>query len=157
VGPAMAPDAIGPLLETLDPDRGRGRITLIHRFGARDIAIGLPPLIEAVATTGRQVLWVCDPMHGNTQRTKEGIKTRRFDDILAELEWAFDIHAAQGSHLGGVHFELTGENVTECVGGARGLEEADLNRAYKSQVDPRLNYEQSLEMALLLGRKMESI
>ena len=96
-------------------------------------------------------------MHGNTQQTSSGIKTRRFDDILSELEWAFDIHAASGSYLGGVHFELTGEAVTECVGGARGLAEADLNRAYKTLVDPRLNYEQALEMALLVGRKMGSL
>ena len=103
------------------------------------------------------MLWCCDPMHGNTQNTPSGIKTRRFDDILSELERAFDIHAALGSYLGGVHFELTGEDVTECVGGARGLAEADLDRAYRSQVDPRLNYEQALEMALLVGRKMGSL
>ena len=93
-------------------------------------------------------------MHGNTATTASGLKTRRFDDILGELERAFDVHARLGSHLGGVHFELTGEDVTECVGGARGLSEADLQRAYRSQVDPRLNYEQALEMALLVARKM---
>ena len=145
------------LLDVLNPENEPGRITLIHRFGVKEIALGLPPLIDAVQGVGKTVVWCCDPMHGNTQRTSSGFKTRRFDDILSELEWAFDIHAASGSYLGGVHFELTGEAVTECVGGARGLAEADLNRAYKSLVDPRLNYEQALEMALLVGRKMGTL
>jgi len=100
------------------------------------------------------VLWCCDPMHGNTVSTQSGIKTRSFDDILSELDQAFEIHNRLGSILGGVHFELTGENVTECLGGARGLSEADLTRAYHSDVDPRLNYEQALEMALLIARRM---
>ncbi len=157
VGPGVSPHTLIQLMDVLDPEREAGRLTLIHRFGVRDIAIGLPPLIQAAQDSGRKVLWVCDPMHGNTQKTESGYKTRRFDDILAELEWAFDIHAGQDSILGGVHFELTGEDVTECVGGARGLGETDLKRAYKSQVDPRLNYEQALEMALLVGRKMGSL
>ena len=157
IGPTITTQALIALIEALDPDHEPGRLSLIHRFGVREIALGLPPLIEAAASTGRKALGVCDPMHGNTQTTSSGRKTRRFDDILSELEWAFDIHAAQGSYLGGVHFELTGEDVTECVGGARGLAEADLERAYRSQVDPRLNYEQALEMALLVGRKMGSI
>ena len=157
IGPTMTPQTLATLLDILDPEYEPGRVTLIHRFGVKDIAIGLAPLIEAVGTTGRKVVWVCDPMHGNTTETESGLKTRRFEDILAELEWAFDIHTAQGSHLGGVHFELTGEDVTECVGGARDLQEADLKRAYRSQVDPRLNYEQALEMALLVGRKMGSL
>jgi 3-deoxy-7-phosphoheptulonate synthase len=96
-------------------------------------------------------------MHGNTEKTEDGIKTRHFDNILGELEQALDIHAAEGSHLGGVHFELTGENVTECIGGARGLSEADLGRAYESHVDPRLNYEQSLEMAFSIVRKYRQL
>ncbi len=102
--------------------------------------------------TGQTVLWVCDPMHGNTETTAGGFKTRRFENILGELEAAFRMHEAQGSYLGGVHFELTGEDVTECIGGARGLTEADLARAYRSQVDPRLNYEQALELAMLIAR-----
>jgi len=157
IGPPMTPKTLTTILETLDPEHEPGRITLIHRFGVKDIAIALAPLIDAVGSTGRKVVWVCDPMHGNTTTTQSGLKTRRFEDILAELEWAFDIHAAQGSSLGGVHFELTGEDVTECIGGARNLKEVDLNRAYRSQVDPRLNYEQALEMALLVGRKMGSL
>lgn len=110
--------------------------------------------MEAVRRRGRTVLWVCDPMHGNTETTADGVKTRRFEHILSEVEQAFEVHRDLGGHLGGVHFELTGEEVTECIGGARGLGEADLRRDYRSAVDPRLNYEQALEMALLLARKM---
>ncbi|NOZ93714.1 MAG: 3-deoxy-7-phosphoheptulonate synthase class II [Acidobacteria bacterium] len=155
VGPAMTPEWLIDLLDTLDPDRIPGRITLIHRLGHDRIADLLPPLIEAVQREGRTVLWSCDPMHGNTERTSNGYKTRRFDNILSELEQAFDIHHDIGTYLGGVHLELTGENVTECIGGARGLEEADLSRAYRSQVDPRLNYEQALETAMLIARRIQ--
>jgi 3-deoxy-7-phosphoheptulonate synthase len=102
------------------------------------------------------VLWLVDPMHGNTEETSEGIKTRRFDRILNELNEAFDVHNNLGSILGGVHFELTGEDVTECIGGSSGLTEEDLKKAYRSPVDPRLNYEQSLEMALLVGRRLKN-
>ena len=109
-------------------------------------------MIEAVRATGSPVLWVCDPMHGNTETTAGGVKTRRFDNILGEVEAAFRIHEEHGSRLGGVHIELTGEDVTECIGGARDLKEADLARAYKSQVDPRLNAEQALELAMLIAR-----
>ena len=118
----MTRETLLHLLDVLDPEHEPGRLTLIHRFGVRDIAQRLPPLIEAVQRGARTVLWCCDPMHGNTETTASGIKTRRFDDILSELERAFDIHAAHGSYLGGVHFELTGEDVTECIGGARGLD-----------------------------------
>jgi 3-deoxy-7-phosphoheptulonate synthase len=154
VGPAMTPDWLGELIRVLDPEGEPGRLTLIHRFGNARVADCLPPLIESVRSAGRQVVWCCDPMHGNTELTAEGIKTRRFDNILGEVEQSFDIHHQLGSYLGGIHFELSGDNVTECVGGARGLAEADLRRAYESRVDPRLNYEQSLEMALLIARKM---
>ena len=106
-----------------------------------------------VQSEGGQALWICDPMHGNTQTTAAGVKTRDFEDIRSEVEQAFDIHKKLGTYLGGVHFELTGENVTECTGGARGMIEADLSRAYKSQVDPRLNYEQALEMAMLIAKR----
>ena len=105
----------------LNPDNEPGRLTLIHRFGARHIEQSLPPMIAAVRAPASPVLWVCDPMHGNTETTPQGIKTRRFDNILAEVESAFRIHEEQGSILGGVHFELTGDDVTECTGGARGL------------------------------------
>ena len=148
VGPAMTAAWLRDLIGLLNPDGEPGRLTLIHRFGAEGIETHLPPLIEAVQATGTAVLWIADPMHGNTMTTEQGIKTRRFDHIVGELDLAFDIHERMGSRLGGVHFELTGENVTECLGGASGLVEGDLERAYKSVVDPRLNYEQALEMAL---------
>ena len=125
---------------------------IIHRFGAKDVEKGLPKMIQAVRETGQQVLWICDPMHGNTETSSGGLKTRRFENILKELELSFQIHEANGSFLGGVHIELTGEDVTECTGGARGLTDADLARAYKSTVDPRLNYEQALELAMLIGK-----
>jgi len=155
VGPSMSPAMVCALAEVLDPDNQPGRLTLIHRYGAGAIADKLPALIQAIAATGRQVLWICDPMHGNTETTRNGLKTRRFENILSELESAFALHAEHGSHLGGVHFELTGDDVTECTGGARGLQEIDLERAYKSQVDPRLNYEQALEMAMRIVSKMK--
>ncbi len=154
IGPEMTPEWLIGLMKILDPDAEPGRLTLIHRFGVGRVGACLPPLIEAVSASGRRPVWCCDPMHGNTERTAEGIKTRRFDNILGEVEQAFDIHHEMGSYLGGIHVELSGDNVTECVGGARGLAEADLRRAYESRVDPRLNYEQSLEMALLIARKM---
>lgn len=162
VGPGLDGDTLCRIIERLDPDREPGRLSLVHRFGAHEIAEQLPPLIKAVSGLGRQPLWVCDPMHGNTETVVpesgplEGrkVKTRKFAHILAELEQAFEIHDAAGTHLGGVHFELTGEDVTECTGGARGLADADLGRAYRSQVDPRLNYEQALEMAMLIARRM---
>jgi 3-deoxy-7-phosphoheptulonate synthase len=154
VGAAMAPEAVLELAEVLDPHREPGRLTFIHRFGHKKIAAGLPPLLETLRRAGRTVLWVCDPMHGNTEALAGGIKTRRFHHILSELEQAFEIHEEMGSYLGGVHFELTGEDVTECMGGARDLTEEDLQRAYRSQVDPRLNYEQALEMALRIANRM---
>ncbi|MBS0193538.1 MAG: 3-deoxy-7-phosphoheptulonate synthase class II [Proteobacteria bacterium] len=153
VGATMQADELLRLLDVLDPGNDPGRMTLIHRFGATRIAELLPPLVDAVRRAGHRVLWIADPMHGNTQSTSNGYKTRPFAAIRSELEQAFDIHAAHGSRLGGVHLELTGENVTECTGGARELTEADLERAYHSTVDPRLNYEQSLEIAMLIVRK----
>ncbi len=157
IGPSMTQEWLLELLDILDPDAEPGRITLIHRMGHGQVAEKLPPLIEAVQRAGRLVLWCCDPMHGNTEKTAGGHKTRRFDNILSELEQSFDIHQELDSYQGGVHFELSGDNVTECIGGARGLTEVDLERAYESRVDPRLNYEQSLEMAILISRKIEKM
>ena len=148
------PGFIEQLLDILHPDDEPGRLTLVHRYGAAGIEEHLPVLIDAVRKTGKTVLFVCDPMHGNTVRTSSGVKTRRFEDILKELERAIDIHAGNDSILGGVHFELTGDNVTECTGGARGLSDEDLGDSYQSLVDPRLNYEQSLEMAMLVAEKL---
>ncbi|WP_372012276.1 class II 3-deoxy-7-phosphoheptulonate synthase [Pseudoxanthomonas sp. 10H] len=153
VGPSVQPDQLLRLMDVLNPDDEPGRLTFIHRMGAVQIADKLPPLLEAVRRDGRRVLWVCDAMHGNTESTANGYKTRRFANILAEVEQSFDLHAAAGTRLGGVHLELTGEDVTECTGGARELTEVDLERAYRSTVDPRLNYEQSLEIAMAIVRK----
>jgi len=151
LGPGMTDDWLQGLIETLNPDNEAGRLTLIHRFGAQQVSEGLPSLIDTVRRSGARVLWMCDPMHGNTETTGSGRKTRRFDNILSELKDSFSIHEQEGSVLGGVHFEMTGENVTECIGGARGLGEADLERAYETQVDPRLNYEQAMEMAMRIA------
>ncbi len=157
VGPGLSPSDLVSLIDYLNPNDEPGRLTLITRFGVDRIETDLPPLLEAVEAAGKTVLWCCDPMHGNTEMTRTGFKTRRFDKVLGELELAFDIHAAMHTNLGGVHFELTGEDVTECIGGARGLSEADLERAYHSPVDPRLNAEQALEMALRIVRKYKGM
>jgi len=154
VGTGTTADKLKRLLDILHPNNEPGRLTLIHRFGAHQIASHLPPLLEAVKRDGRTVLWCCDPMHGNTEQTAGGYKTRKFEHILAELEQAFEIHHRAGTILGGVHFELTGDDVTECTGGARGLNDDDLCRAYRTQVDPRLNYEQALEMAMRITRRV---
>lgn len=150
IGPTTSTNELVRLIELLNPMNEPGRLTLIHRFGANNIAEKLPSLIKAAKSTGIELLWTCDPMHGNTTLTNSGYKTRRFDVILSELEQAIKIHQDNESYLGGVHFELTGDEVTECIGGARGLTEDDLKEAYKTLVDPRLNYEQSLEMAMRL-------
>jgi 3-deoxy-7-phosphoheptulonate synthase len=151
IGPAMSEPWLQGLIATLNPNNEPGRVVLIHRLGVKDVEKRLPPLIQAVRATGSPVLWISDPMHGNTETSSSGLKTRRFDNIVTELEAAFRIHREMGSWLGGVHFELTGENVTECTGGARGLTDGDLARAYKSQVDPRLNAEQALELAMRIS------
>jgi 3-deoxy-7-phosphoheptulonate synthase len=153
IGPNTKPDHLLRLCDVLDPLHEAGRLTLIHRMGASNVTRLLPPLLKAVQKEQRLLLWCCDPMHGNTESLENGLKTRRFENIRQELELAFDIHADSGSRLGGVHLELTGENVTECLGGARDLLPQDLSRAYKTAVDPRLNYEQSLELAMLIVRK----
>lgn len=153
IGPSATKDWIQEIISLLNPEKEEGRLLLITRLGADKIEALLPPLIKAVQETGCPVTWCCDPMHGNTESTSEGIKTRHFDNILSELLQAVKIHQNNDSYLGGVHFELTGDNVTECIGGARGLNEDDLKRAYKSLVDPRLNYEQSLEMAIQLSHQ----
>jgi 3-deoxy-7-phosphoheptulonate synthase len=157
VGPDLPAACLKRLIQILNPENEPGRLTLVHRFGAGRIANCLPPLLEAARVTGCPVLWCCDPMHGNTRVTKGGVKTRHFDEILGELDQAFEIHRAQDSRLGGVHVELTGEAVTECVGGACGLREDDLRRDYRSYVDPRLNYEQAMELAFFAARKMRAL
>ena len=156
IGPAMDDAWLVELLDRVDPERVPGRVTLIHRMGAGQVESKLPGLISAVQNVGREVVWCCDPMHGNTETTQAGLKTRRFDLILEEIERSLDVHNASGTRLGGVHFEMTGEDVTECTGGARGLADADLSRAYRSRVDPRLNYEQALEMALRIATRLRA-
>lgn len=157
VGPSVTPDQLLRVVDALNPDDEPGRLGLIHRMGAEHIAAKLPALLEAVKREGRRVLWICDAMHGNTESTSNGYKTRRFKNIRSEIEQAFDLHEAAGTTLGGVHLEMTGENVTECLGGARELTELDLQRAYRTTVDPRLNYEQALEIAMLIVRKRGSM
>ncbi|MFN7925227.1 MAG: 3-deoxy-7-phosphoheptulonate synthase class II [Bryobacteraceae bacterium] len=156
IGPSVTREQLLRLLDELHPRDEPGRLTLIHRLGRNKIADHLPRIVDIVRESGKRVAWICDPMHGNTQMTSAGLKTRRFDDILWELEQAFAIHTALGSHMGGVHFELTGEDVTECVGGAAGITEADLHDNYRTEVDPRLNSDQALELALLIARQMMS-
>jgi 3-deoxy-7-phosphoheptulonate synthase len=152
LGPSVEPEHAVALFERLNPTNERGKLVAITRMGAGRVEASLPPLVEAVRRAERRVLWVCDPMHGNGIVTTSGLKTRSFDDILLEIERTFAVHQKLGTILGGVHFELTGEDVTECIGG--GLTEADLDKKYLSVCDPRLNYRQALEMALRLGAWM---
>lgn len=157
VGPTASPKELIDLIETLNPNRQPGRLTLICRFGAEQIRDCLPPLVHAVQKFKHPVLWSIDPMHGNTMTTEHGIKTRHFDQILSEVRDSFLIHQQQGTTVGGIHLELTGHDVTECIGGTGGLQSTDLERAYESNVDPRLNYEQAMEIAFLIaGQARES-
>ena len=156
VGPKFDPDELVELVRVLNPQNENGRVTLIHRFGADEIDRCLPPIIKAIQDAGLKVLYCSDPMHGNTFSTNSGIKTRSFDKIANELEIAFKIHKQHDSILGGVHLELTGDDVTECIGGAGRLAEPDLEKAYKSQVDPRLNYDQAMELAFLIADNMKT-
>ena len=157
LGPSVSPDDAVRLAEHLNPEDERGKLVFITRMGAQRVGDALPPLVEALRRAGRRVLWVCDPMHGNTVSTSSGIKTRSFQDVLREVELSFDVHERLGSTLGGVHFELTGEDVTECVGGAVGITEQDLERNYSTLCDPRLNYRQALEMSFHLARRMSRL
>jgi len=147
IGPeATAQDVLG-LIEALDPDHEPGRITLIARMGAGRIRQALPPLVEKVAASGATVVWVCDPMHGNTVEAASGQKTRRFDDVLDEVAGFFEVHRALGTHPGGIHIEFTGDDVTECIGGGHHIAESDLSHRYETACDPRLNRSQSLDLA----------
>jgi 3-deoxy-7-phosphoheptulonate synthase len=156
VGPKFEPTELVDLIKVLNPENEKGKITLIHRFGADGVGESLPPIIEAIQKDNLNVLFCCDPMHGNTFSTKSGIKTRSFEKIASEVDQSFDIHNKHGSVMGGVHLELTGDNVTECLGGIGQLGEPDLERAYKSSVDPRLNYEQAMEIAFLIAENMKA-
>jgi len=155
IGASIGSDELVSLINILNPTNELGKLVLITRLGAEKVGKKLPPMVETVKGAGFNVLWVCDPMHSNTIVTQNGIKTRPFGLILDELETTWDIHHELGSRLGGVHIELTGDDVTECVGGASGLTESDLSRNYSTACDPRLNYQQSLELAFLLARRMK--
>jgi 3-deoxy-7-phosphoheptulonate synthase len=150
-GPSLTADGLLQLLDILDPANEPGRMTLICRFGANKLAEQLPALVRAVKREGRSVVWSTDPMHGNTVTSSSGYKTRRFDDILKEVRAFFEVHEAEGTYPGGVHLEMTGQNVTECTGGARAITDADLNDRYHTFCDPRLNADQALELAFLVA------
>jgi 3-deoxy-7-phosphoheptulonate synthase len=155
IGPTQEPDDLLRILEVLNPSNEPGRITLISRMGHDKVNARLPPLLRAVERAGAKVVWLCDPMHGNTISTVAKLKTRNFDSILSEVRNFFDIHAAEGTWAGGVHVEMTGQNVTECTGGAHRLTEADLTDRYETFCDPRLNAEQSLELAFLVAEELK--
>jgi 3-deoxy-7-phosphoheptulonate synthase len=156
-GPTMTPDEVLRLIDLLNPDNQPGRLTLITRMGADRIEAGLPPLIRAVQRGGRSVVWSCDPMHGNTVTAGAGRKTRPFERIAAELRTCFAIHAAEASHLGGMHIEMTGKDVTECTGGAQQIDEAALGDRYHTHCDPRLNGSQALELAFLVAEELKQV
>jgi len=151
IGPTCTPDELNRLIDTLNPENEWGRLTLITRFGATKIIKVLPRLVRAVTRAGQRVLWSCDPMHGNTYSAETGHKTRHFHHILAELKAFFAVHEAEGTIPGGVHFELTGDDVTECLGGDQRIEDQNLHERYLSSCDPRLNARQALEMAFLIA------
>ena len=155
VGPTQEPDDLLRILDVLNPANEPGRITLIARMGAEKVGARLPPLLRAVQRAGHKVVWLCDPMHGNTISTVAKLKTRNFESILSEVRSFFDLHAGEGTWAGGVHVEMTGQDVTECTGGAHRLSEADLGERYETFCDPRLNAEQSLELAFLVAEELK--
>ncbi len=153
-GPSLDADELLKLIDLLSPQNEPGRLTLICRFGADKVGDHLPAMIRAVEREGRSVVWACDPMHGNTIKAGSGYKTRPFDLILKEVERFFDVHRAEGTHAGGVHVEMTGNNVTECVGGAKAVTETDLSDRYHTHCDPRLNADQSIELAFIIAERL---
>jgi len=155
VGPTIEPDELIRLIDALNPENEAGRLTLITRMGSDNIGHVLPGLIRAVEREGRHVVWSCDPMHANTVKSSVGYKTRHVDAILQEVKAFFQVHKAEGSHAGGVHFEMTGQDVTECVGGGQAIKEADLSERYHTHCDPRLNATQALELAFLLAEQLK--
>ena len=155
-GPSQTPDELLRLLDVLNPANEAGRMTLICRFGAGNVDKHLPKLIRAVTREGRKVIWSCDPMHGNTIKAENGYKTRPVDRILTEMRQFFAVHQQEGSYAGGVHFEMTGQNVTECIGGAQAITEADLVDRYHTHCDPRLNANQALELAFIIAEGLKA-
>jgi len=154
-GPSLEADELLELVDIIDPDNEPGRLTLISRFGAGNVEKYLPKLLRAVKREGRKVVWACDPMHGNTISAESGYKTRPFDRILSEVQDFFAVHRAEGTHPGGIHVEMTGDNVTECTGGAVAISDAELSNRYHTHCDPRLNADQSLELAFLVAELMQ--
>lgn len=154
-GPSLKPDELLEMIDLLSPDNEPGRLTLICRFGADEVGNHLPALVRAVEREGKSVVWTCDPMHGNTIKAGSGYKTRPFDLILVEVEAFFDIHRAEGTHAGGIHVEMTGQNVTECVGGAKAVTETDLSARYHTHCDPRLNADQAIELAFIVAERLK--
>ena len=154
LGPSTTPEFAAELVQRLDPHNTPGRLTLISRMSNAKIRDALPPIVEKVTSTGHLVVWQCDPMHGNTEETADGVKTRHLDRIIDEVDGFFDVHAALGTHPGGLHVELTGDDVTECIGGTAELTAADLGRRYETACDPRLNIEQSLELAFRVAERL---
>jgi 3-deoxy-7-phosphoheptulonate synthase len=154
VGPSISKDDLLKLLDVLNPENEAGRITLISRMGAAKVEQILPPLVEAVRDAGRSVVWSCDPMHGNTIKSSNGYKTRKFDDILSEIKSFFKIHKMAGTYAGGVHFEMTGQDVTECLGGNQQITELNLKDRYHTHCDPRLNSSQSVELAFMIAQDL---
>mgnify|MGYP001002953623 FL=1 len=154
-GPSLTADGLLELIDLLNPENEPGRLTLIARFGADKVGEHLPRLVQAVKREGRNVVWSCDPMHGNTV-TAAGYKTRPFDRILREVQGFFDIHRAEGTHPGGIHIEMTGKNVTECTGGARAVRDEDLQNRYHTHCDPRLNADQAIELAFLVSELLKT-
>jgi 3-deoxy-7-phosphoheptulonate synthase len=150
IGPSMSPEEAVELVERIDPERVDGRVTLVSRMGNSAVRDHLPPIIEAVTRAGHRVVWQCDPMHGNTEESPSGHKTRHFDRIMDEVEGFFEVHQRLGTHPGGIHIEHTGENVTECLGGAQMISHSELSSRYETACDPRLNTQQSLELAFLV-------
>jgi 3-deoxy-7-phosphoheptulonate synthase len=154
-GPSLEPDEVVRLIDALNPNNSPGRIVLIARFGAGEIGKGLPPLVRKVTAEGRSVVWSSDPMHGNTIKAENGFKTRRLDDVRSEIDSFFSICRAEGAYPGGVHLEMTGQNVTECLGGLQDISESDLSSRYQTHCDPRLNATQALELAFLLADELK--
>jgi len=156
VGPRADPDYLLRLIDKLDPEREPGRLTLITRMGAGTVRDALPSIVEKVTASGALVTWICDPMHGNTFESASGHKTRHFDDVVDEVRGFFEVHLALGTNPGGIHIELTGSDVTECLGGSGEIVDADLEKRYETLCDPRLNHQQSLELAFLVAEMLSA-
>ena len=156
IGPTTSPEQAVEYVQRLNPRNVPGRLTLVSRMGNGKVREALPPIVEKVTASGQQVIWQCDPMHGNTHESSTGYKTRHFDRIVDEVQGFFEVHRRLGTHPGGIHVELTGEDVTECLGGAQDISDTDLSGRYETACDPRLNTQQSLELAFLVAEMLRA-